>query len=36
MDSMMTWMMGLGILGWVLVIALLITILVLVIRLLSR
>ena len=32
----MTWMMGLGILGWVLVIALLITILVLVIRLLSR
>jgi uncharacterized membrane protein len=36
MGSMMAWMMGLGLLGWVLVIALLITILVVLIRLLNR
>jgi uncharacterized membrane protein len=32
MDSMMGWMMGLGLLGWVLVVALLVTILVLLVR----
>jgi hypothetical protein len=36
MGSMMAWMMGLGLLGWVLVIALLVTILVVLIRLLNR
>jgi hypothetical protein len=36
MDSMMGWMMGIGLLGWVLVIALLVTIVVLLLRLLSR
>jgi hypothetical protein len=36
MGSMMAWMMGIGLLGWVLVIALLVTILVVVVRLLSR
>jgi hypothetical protein len=36
MGSMMAWMMGLGMLGWVLVVALLVTILVVLIRLLSR
>ena len=36
MDSMMSWMMGIGLLGWVLVIALLVTIVVLLARLLSR
>lgn len=35
MGSMMAWMMGLGMLGWVLVIAVLVTILVVLIRLLS-
>jgi hypothetical protein len=35
MGSMMAWMMGLGLLGWVLVIALLITILVVLVRLLT-
>ena len=35
MGSMMAWMMGLGLLGWVLVIALLVTILVVVVRLLT-
>ena len=36
MGSMMAWMMGIGLLGWVLVIALLVTILVVLIRLLNR
>ena len=36
MDSMMAWMMGLGLLAWVLIIALLATIVVLLIRLVSR
>jgi hypothetical protein len=36
MGSMMTWMMGIGTLGWVLVFALLVTIVVVLIRLLSR
>jgi hypothetical protein len=36
MGSMMTWMMGLGLLGWVLVIALLAGILVVLVRLLAR
>jgi hypothetical protein len=36
MGSMMAWMMGLGMLGWVLVIALLVTILVVLIRVLTR
>ena len=36
MGSMMAWMMGIGLLGWVLVIALLITIVVLLARLLVR
>jgi hypothetical protein len=36
MGSMMSWMMGLGLLGWVLVIALLVTILVVLIQLLNR
>ncbi|MGQ0545121.1 MAG: hypothetical protein ACT4P3_07285 [Betaproteobacteria bacterium] len=36
MNSMMGWMMGIGLLGWVLVIALLVTIVVLLFRLLSR
>lgn len=36
MDSMMPWMMGIGLLGWVLVIALLVTILIVLIRLVSR
>jgi uncharacterized membrane protein len=35
MSSMMGWMMGLGLLGWVLVIALLVTIVFLLIRLLG-
>jgi uncharacterized membrane protein len=35
MSSMMGWMMGFGMLGWVLVIALLVTIVVLLARLLS-
>ena len=34
MSSMMGWMMGLGLLGWVLVIALLVTIVFLLVRLL--
>jgi hypothetical protein len=36
MGSMMAWMMGIGLLGWVLVIALLVTILVVLIGLLNR
>jgi hypothetical protein len=36
MGSMMMWMMGLGMLGWVLVIALLVTIVVVLIRVISR
>jgi hypothetical protein len=36
MGSMMGWMMGLGLLGWVVVIALLIAILVVLIRLAAR
>jgi hypothetical protein len=36
MGSMMAWMMGLGLLGWAVVIALLVTILVVLIRLLNR
>jgi hypothetical protein len=36
MGSMMGWMMGIGLLGWVLVIALLVTIVFLLIRLLNR
>jgi len=36
MDSMMGWMMGIGLLGWVLVIALLFAILVVLVRLLSE
>lgn len=36
MGGMMAWMMGLGLLGWVLVVALLVTILVVVVRLLRR
>lgn len=36
MDGMMAWMMGLGLLGWVLVVALLVTIVFLLIRLLGR
>ena len=36
MGAMMAWMMGLGLLGWVLVIALLIAILIVVMRLLRR
>lgn len=36
MGSMMAWMMGLGPLGWVLVIALLVTILIVLVRVLSR
>ena len=36
MGSMMAWMMGLGLLGWVLVIALLVTILVVLVRALNR
>jgi hypothetical protein len=36
MGSMMAWMMGLGLLGWTLVVALLVTILVVLIRLLNR
>lgn len=36
MDSMMGWMMGIGLLGWVLVIALLVTIVILLVRLLAR
>jgi hypothetical protein len=36
MGSMMAWMMGLGLLGWVLVIALLIAILAVLIRLTGR
>jgi uncharacterized membrane protein len=35
MGSMMGWMMGLGLLGWVLVVALLVTIVFLLVRLLS-
>ena len=35
MDSMMGWMMGIGLLGWVLVIALLVTIVFLLVRLLA-
>jgi uncharacterized membrane protein len=36
MGSMMGWMMGLGLLGWVLAFALVVTILVAVVRLLNR
>ena len=36
MGSMMAWMMGFGLLGWVLVIALLVTIVFLLVRLLNR
>ena len=36
MGSMMAWMMGFGLLGWVVVIGLLIAILVVLVRLLSR
>ena len=36
MGSMMGWMMGLGLLGWVLVIALLVTIVVLLVQILRR
>ena len=36
MASMMGWIMGIGLLGWVLVIALLVTIVLLLVRLLSR
>jgi hypothetical protein len=36
MGSMMVWMMGFGLLGWVVVIGLLIAILVVLVRLLSR
>jgi uncharacterized membrane protein len=36
MDSMMGWMVGIGLLGWVLVIALLVTIVFLLVRLLAR
>ena len=36
MGSMMAWMMGIGLLGWVLVIALVATIVVLLLRLVSR
>lgn len=36
MNSMMGWMMGIGLLGWVLVIALLVAILVVLVRLLSE
>jgi uncharacterized membrane protein len=36
MGGMMAWMMGLGLLGWVLVVALLVTILILLILLLGR
>jgi uncharacterized membrane protein len=35
MDSMMGWMMGIGLLGWVLVIALLVTIIFFLVRLLA-
>jgi hypothetical protein len=36
MGSMMGWMMGIGLLGWVLVFALLVTIVVLLVRLVGR
>lgn len=36
MGSMMGWMMGVGLVGWVLVIALLVTIVVLLMRLVNR
>ncbi len=36
MESMMAWMMGLGLLGWVLIIALVVAILVVLIRLLTE
>lgn len=36
MGSMMGWMMGLGLLGWVVVIALLVAILVVLVRVLGR
>lgn len=36
MGSMMAWMMGIGLLGWTLVVALLVTILVVLVRLLNR
>lgn len=36
MGSMMTWMMGLGLLAWVLVIGLLVTIVVLLVQILRR
>lgn len=36
MGSMMAWMMGLGLVGWVLVIALLVTILVVLVQLLNQ
>jgi len=36
MNSMMSWMMGLGMLGWVLAVALLIIVIVLLARLASR
>lgn len=36
MNSMMGWMMGLGLAGWVILIALLVSILVVLVRILSR
>ena len=36
MGSMMGWMMGLGLLGWVLVIALLVTIVIVLVQILKR
>lgn len=36
MSSLMAWMMGLGLLGWVLVIALLVTIVILLVELVKR
>ena len=36
MNSMMSWMMGIGALGWVLVIALLVTIVILLVQLMKR
>ena len=36
MDGMMAWMMGIGLAGWVLVIALLVTIVFLLVQLLAR
>jgi hypothetical protein len=36
MDSMMGWMMGLGVLGWIVIIGLLVAILVVLVRLLNK